>query len=97
MTAAAPARRIEEFVSTTPGTGTPQPEYEAPTFVGHLLEMPLTNGEEALVDPDEIVSVSAHRHEQNVTVIRQKGDNYTYFINRHYSTVKRWVKRSLDS
>ena len=94
MTAAAPARRIEDFVTPAAST-TSQPEYEAPTFVGHLLEMPLTNGEEALVDPDEIVSVSAHRHEQNVTVIRQKGDNYTYFIDRPYPTVKRWVKRSL--
>lgn len=86
------ARRIEEFV----GSNAPK-VIEAPKFVGHLLEMPLTNGEEALIDPGEVISVSSHRTEEDVTVIRQHNDNYTYFVDRPYVLVKDWITQALKS
>ncbi len=92
-----PARRIHEFVPpSAPPSATAQPVGEAPKFVGHLLEMPLTNGESAMIDPDEVISVSAHRQEANVTVLRQRDDKFTYFINRPYGLVKQWIEQALD-
>jgi hypothetical protein len=83
------ARRIEEFVPAKSDVS------ERPKYIGHLMEMPLTNGEEALIDPEGVESLSPHRQEQNVTVLRQKDDKFTYFINRPYATVKRWIAEAL--
>ena len=83
------ARKIQDFLPTN----TPRPE--SGTFVGHLMRMPLTDGEEAMVDPEETISVSSHRAEKNVTVIRQRSDNYTYFVDRPYTVVKGWMLEAL--
>tara|TARA_R100000656_G_scaffold104176_3_gene76340 strand:+ start:10741 stop:10998 length:258 start_codon:yes stop_codon:yes gene_type:complete len=48
--------------------------------VGHLLRFPLTKGGSWLVDPAEIVSIAAHNKDHNVTVCRQRDDNFNYFI-----------------
>jgi len=85
-----PARRIEEFVEDHS-----EERKVPPKYVAHLLRMPLTDGKEAMIDPDEIVSVSQHRADSHVTVIRQRGDSYVYFVNCLYGVVRGWVADAL--
>ena len=84
-------RRIEEYIPTAEDT-----KADDPKFVGHLLRMPLTKGGTALIDPDEVVSISPHRMDENVTVIRQKDDKYTYFIDRPFDVVEKWISQALE-
>ncbi len=89
-------KRIEEFV----GNSAPTPKEDGadrPKFVGHLMAMPLTNGEEALIDPDEISGTSPHRTDAGVTVVRQRGDSYNYFVARPYEVVRRWIGEALEN
>jgi len=87
-------RRIEDFLPTT--TPTSEEDPNSPKFHGHLLEMPLTKGGKALIDPDEVVSISPHRNDDKVTVIRLRDDKYTYFIDRPYAVVSSWVSSELE-
>lgn len=64
-------------------------------YINHLMRVPLTGGKEALIDPDEIASVSMHRHEPGVAVIRQRQDPFVYFVARSYEQVKAWVRDAL--
>jgi len=89
------ARRIEDFIQQSPQQREDSPKEEArlppPKFVGHLLVLPLTSGEEASVDPEEITAISRHRKEPDVTVLRQRGDSFTYFVDRPYEVVMNWL------
>lgn len=87
------ARKIDTFLEEETSSARSD---ERPKFLGHLLVMPLTNGKEALIAPDKVNSVSDHRSEPNVTVIRQDNDSYTYFVACPYEVVKRWLAASLD-
>lgn len=90
------ARSIQDFIS--PNKSEPQDaRIEAPSFTGHLLDLPCTDGSEASIDPEEIISVSKHRTDEEVTVVRQRNDTYVYFVARPYSTVKAWIAEALRS
>lgn len=88
------SRRIENFVLPAPKT--PASSGESPDFLGHLMVMPLTDSKKAYIDPDSIISVSEHRQQNDVTVIRLEGDSYVYFIDRPIEVVQRWLGSAFE-
>lgn len=70
----------------------------APEQIGHLMELPLENGDRVLIDPHTIVSVSAHRTRGDITVVRcAEGSSYTglHFVTASYETVRDWLDHSI--
>jgi len=73
--------------------GFPEPE-----FVGksHLLRFHQTTGDDFAVDPEEITSITPHRSDAGVTVLKIEADSYKYFVDAPYAVVDYWVSVALS-
>jgi len=73
--------------------GFPEPE-----FVGksRLLRFHQTTGDDFAVDPEEITSITPHRSDDGVTVLRIDEDSYKYFVDASYDVVDYWVSVALS-
>ena len=63
--------------------------------VGHLLELPLTSGKCALVDPAEICEVGTPHGQEGVTLVRCTGQRFAHYVDAEYPAVRLWIDAAL--
>jgi hypothetical protein len=58
-------------------------------IVGHLIEIPLTNGKRSLVDPCEIAEVSSQ--DEGITLVRCRDQRFVHYCRAPYEAVVEWL------
>lgn len=63
--------------------------------VGHLLELPLTSGQWAMIDPAEICEVAIPHGQEGVTLVRCHGQRFAHYVDAEYPAVRLWIEAAL--
>lgn len=71
-------------------------EKKYPIYHGHLMEVPLSDGNTALIDPEQISAVSGHRDNDQLTVITMRRGTHLYYVDASYDDVKKWISDALE-
>lgn len=58
-------------------------------MIGHLIEIPLTNGRAAMLDPMEVAEVSSQ--DDRTTLVRCRDQRFVHYVRASYGEVQEWL------
>lgn len=64
-------------------------------IVGHLIEVPLTNGKRSLVDPCEVAEVSSQ--DEGITLVRCRDQRFVHYCRAPYDLVVEWLSAGFEA